>query len=490
MARIIGVDIQSRHIRAALLVSSYRKWKLESLVETDRTQVPGLEEALQACLLPLVPHSDAVAIAVDGDVAFVHRLKLPPTALKQLAEVIPFELEAQVPVDIDDLVYDFMQLPRDSSSPTIDVLAVAVRTDHVKERLALVSRAIGREAERVGVGALPLANLSLVTPELLTDHPIAVLELGEDRSEVVFLYRGHPVYARTLSIGVSGLPESAPQLAAQLRQTMTAAALAQGESVQSIFLTGGGASAAGAVDYLTAEVKFPVTVLPPPTMEGLTEDQIASLPRFSRAVGLALGTRGRVRDLDLRRGGLSYQHGFAFVKEKVPLLASLGATILLSFFFSTWAELRSLGHENERLSADLAALSKDALDEETSDPDRARELLEGATARAEIDPMPHIDGFDVMVELSKAVPAAIVHDVEEMDVSREHVKLRGIVGSASEAQQIADALKQNKCFTDVKITKVSQVVNGTRQKYVLESELTCPEDAVAKKKSASEEGPK
>src|SRR4051812_20681934 len=116
MAKIIGIDIQSRHVRAALLVSSYRKFTLESLVEIDRTQVPGLEEAVQACLLPLVPHSDAVAVAVDGDVAFVHRLKLPPTALKQLAEVIPFELEAQVPVDIDELVYDFVQLPRQSSS--------------------------------------------------------------------------------------------------------------------------------------------------------------------------------------------------------------------------------------------------------------------------------------------------------------------------------------------------------------------------------------
>jgi general secretion pathway protein L len=487
MAKIIGIDIQSRHVRAALLVSSYRKFQLESLVEIDRTQVAGLEEAVQACLLPLVPHSDAVAVAVDGEVAFIHRLKLPPTALKQLAEVIPFELEAQVPVDIDDLVYDFVQLPRASSSASIDVLAVAVRTEHVKERLALISKAIGREAERVGVGALPLSNLSLVTPELSTENPIALLELGEDRSDVVFLHRGHPVLARTLSIGVSGLPESAPQLAAQLRQTMAAAALAQGQPVESIFLTGGGASAAGAIDYLSAEVQLPVTPLPAPQMEGLTADQIASLPRFSRAIGLAIGTRGRVKDLDLRRGGLSYQHGFTFVKEKAPLLLALGGTILLSFFFSTWAELRSLGHEHEKLSADLAILSKDALGEETTDPDRARELLETATARAEVDPMPHIDGFDVMVELSKAVPSAIVHDVEEMDVSREHLKLRGVVGSASEAQQIADALKQNKCFSDIKITKVSQVVNGTRQKYVLENELACPEDAVTKKKSGSEE---
>jgi general secretion pathway protein L len=207
-------------------------------------------------------------------------------------------------------------------------------------------------------------------------------------------------------------------------------------------------------------------------------------------VGLALGLRGRAKDLDLRRGDLTYQRGFAFVKQKAPLLLALGGTILLSFFFSSWAELRSLSHEHEMLSADLAALSKDALGEETTEPDHARELLEAATARAEVDPMPHIDGFDVMVELSKAVPQQIVHDVEELDVSREHVKLRGVVGSAAEAQQIADALKQDKCFNDLKITKVSQVVNGTRQKYVLEGDLKCPEDAVAKKKGEGEENEK
>ena len=490
MAKIIGIDIQNHYVRATLLVTSLRKMTLGALSEIDRTAIPGLDEAVRACLLPLVPQSDAIAVAVDGDVAFVHRLVLPPTALKQLSEVIPFELEAQVPVDIDELVYDFVQLPRESSESPVNVLAAAVRTEHIKQRLDLVSRAVSRDPERVGVGALPLANLANVTPELFSDAPVAILELGEDRSEVVVLVRGQPSYARTLSIGVSGLPESAPQLAAQLRQTMAAAALAVGDPAEGVFLTGGGSAASGAIDYLAAEVKIPVTLLPAPRIDGLTDDQLAALPRFSRALGLALGLRGRPKDLDLRRGGLSYQRGFAFLKEKAPLLASLGAVILLSFLFSTWAELRSLAHEHEKLSADLGELSKDSLGEETTDPDRARELLEGATSHTEVDPMPHIDGFDVMVELSKAVPDTIVHDVDELEFSREHLKLRGIVGSAQEAQQIADALKQNKCFSDVKITKVSQVVNGTRQKYMLESDLRCPEDAVANKKSESEEAQK
>src|SRR6478672_11355301 len=115
MAKIIGIDIRNQHVRAALLSARYRKLDLLSLVEVDRSQYEGLDQAVQACLVTLVPHSDSIAVAVDGDLAFIHRLDLPPTAMKQLAEVIPFELEAQVPVDIDDLVYDFVQLPRESA---------------------------------------------------------------------------------------------------------------------------------------------------------------------------------------------------------------------------------------------------------------------------------------------------------------------------------------------------------------------------------------
>jgi general secretion pathway protein L len=490
MAKLIGVDIRGRHVRAVLLTTSYKRVVLESFAEIDRTQLAELDQAVQACLLPLLPQSDAIGVAVDGDVAFVHRLALPPTAQKQIAEVIPFELEAQVPVDFEELVYDYVALPRAGSDAPIEVLAAAVRTSHVKERIELVAKAVSREAERVGVGALPLANLASVLPELDGPEPVAVVELADERSEIVVLAGGVPGFARTLSIGVAGLPASAPQLAAQLRQTVAAAGLAVGAPLSAVYLTGGGSAAAGAEAYLAAELGIPVAQLPAPRLEGLTEEQARTIPRFARALGLALGLRGRARDPDLRRGALSYQRGFAFLKEKAPLLGALAGTILVSFLFSTWAELRALGSEHQKLGAELAGLAKQELGEETSDPDRVKELLDGAAARAEIDPMPHFDGFDLMVELAKAVPATIVHDVEDMEFSREHAKIVGIVGSASEAQQVADAMKKNHCLPEPKVTKMSQVVNGTRQKYVLEADVKCPEDTTAKKKADAEDGDK
>jgi general secretion pathway protein L len=490
MARVIGIDIRSRHVRAVLLATSYRRVSLESLVEIDREQFSTLDEAVRASFLPLLPAGDHIAVSVDGEAAFIHRLQLPAAAMKELDAVVPFELEAQVPVDIDDLVYDWAVLPRQSSTSPIDLLTASVRTTHVKERIDLIVRATSRQPDRVGVGALPLSNLASMTPALQTEAHIALVELGDHRSEVVVLRRGSPVFARTLSIGVAGLPGTAKDLSATLRQTVAAAALQLGAAIEGVFLTGEGALAPGAEAYLAAELGVPTSALPAPDFEDLKPEHAAQIARFARALGLALGLRGRPRDLDLRRGSLSYASGFAFLKQKAPLLGALTGTILLSFFFSTWAELRSLGEEHTTLAAQLSEVTKATLGEETDDPERAKELLDSAASRAEQDPMPHVDAFDAMVALSKAVPEKLVHDVEEFEVTREHLRIRGIIGSAAEAQLIADALKQNKCYVDPKIGKVSQVVNGTRQKYLLETDLKCPEDSTpGKKKTEGEEAP-
>jgi general secretion pathway protein L len=95
--------------------------------------------------------------------------------------------------------------------------------------------------------------------------------------------------------------------------------------------------------------------------------------------------------------------------------------------------------------------------------------------------MPQIDGFDVMVELSKAIPDTVIHDVEELDLARGHVRLNGIVNTTADASLVRDKLSQHRCVSNAKIAKVTQVVNGTRQKYVLEFDVKCPEELPKKK---------
>ncbi len=491
MARLVGIDIRANQVRAVLLRTSYRKVAIEQMLEVDLTQVATVEDALRAVAVPLAQHSENMAVSVEGEHAFVHRITLPSTALKQIEEVLPFEVEAQIPVDMDELVYDWRLLSRTTNTEPVVVMTAAARIEHVRARIQQLSAVVGRDPERVGVGPLPLANLAALTPELSGPEPIAIVDLGGSHTEILILRRGEPMYARTLSRGIAGISRDAPEvasaLAGELRQSLISWGNTGGAPVAVVHLVGGGAAAAGAEAYLSSELRTPVQQLPNLGFDGATPDQLASIPRFAKAIALAMSLVGRGKDLDLRRGPLAYQRGYGFLKEKVPLLSGLAAGILISFGFATWSEMRVLSADQEVLTKALATLSKNVLEQQTEDPEEAMNLLELAKNREEADPMPHLDAFDVLVEISRAVPMSMTHDIEEFDMQRGHVKVNGVVNNTQDAQQIANTLKEVKCFEDVKISKITQVINSDRQKYVLEMDVKCPEEKKKKKEKTTDD---
>lgn len=304
------------------------------------------------------------------------------------------------------------------------------------------------------------------------------------------LAQGEAVFVRTLSQGVSGLPTTAGALASELRQTLLSASVTIGADVQAAYLVGGGAAATGAAEYLAYEAGVPITPLPALELEGVGMEQAERLPRFAKALALALGASGRARDVNLRQGPLAFQRGFGFLKEKLPVLSGLGAAIAISFVFSNWAQMRALEREHELLASQLAAVSKEVLGEEVTEAEAAVEALTKAQASEEADPMPNIDGFDIIVELSKVIPTSMVHDIEEFDMQRGKAKITGVVGSTADAQSIATEIGKHPCVKDPKIAKITQQVGTEKQKYVLELDVRCGDDKDKKKpeKPADEAG--
>ena len=487
MARLVGIEVSTTHVRAVTVVTSYRRTLVERMVEVDRSQSPDLVEAFRLAAGAMVAHGESVAIAIDGTSSYVQRIELPKTAMRQLDQVVPFELESRVPVDLDELVHDYLMLRRQKKDEHVRLLVVAAPIDRVRAMLESCRRALGRDVERVGCGALPLANLLGLWGDIgRADEPVAIIDLGRRRVDLLVVQAGEAVYARTTSNGVAQLPEGARQIAASIRQTLLAFQAQGGEQVATVYLTGEGAHVAGAEAYLSTEMHVPVLPLPMPTGFDVAESERQQVPTFTKAIAVALGLGSRPRDPDLRQGPLAFQRGYAFLKEKAPILAGLVTAILISFAFAAGAESRALSKQKEALVLELGQVSKSILGEEVTDVEVAKELLQKRRASDDFDPMPHMDAFDVLLEISNAIPQAIIHDIEEFDMQRERVKLIGIVGSASEAQEIASRLKENKCFQEQRLGKVTQVVNSDRQKYGLEWDVRCPEDQSskpAKKKS-------
>ncbi|HEY3593916.1 MAG TPA: PilN domain-containing protein [Polyangiaceae bacterium] len=485
MAKFLGIDVGGSYVRAVLVHTSYRRIGIEAMRELERPPAMSIEEAVRTVAGPMVLPGESIAINLDGGRTFIRRLTIPLAAQKQLAEVLPFELESELPFELSEGVYDYSLLRRAGPEDPLTVFAVVARTEDVQAQITLVKNAVADEPERVAPGGLSLSSLTLVAPELATSGLVMLLDLEDDRSEVVLLDRGEPVLARTLSRGVAGLPASAPALAREIRQTLAAFRASGGAAPEVGYLLGSGAALPGATEFLGAEVGIRLEPLPPARLFEPTPEHLEQLPRFAKAASLALALTARGRGLNLRKGPLAYERGFGFLRDKVPLLSGLAVVILFSFFFSTWAELRALAQQKVVLEAALSTLTKDVFGESTDDPARATDLLDRSTGSIEEDPLPHADAFDVMVELSQAVPDGMVHDIEELDVQRSHVTVHGIAPTIPDAQQIAATLKNVRCFQDVKIVRTTQEVGGDRQKYNMEFDVKCPNEGTKDKATAA-----
>lgn len=176
MAGFVGIDIGKTHVRAASISVGYKRLSLGKLEEVALDAVESLERAIQLVCAPLMEHADGVAVAVDGDQCFIQRITIPATAQKRLEEVLPFEIEGQIPVDIDELVYDHRSLRRKESGDPVVVMTAAARIDAVRARIELVKGALSRQPDRVGCGPLVLANLASVVSSLRGPGPFALLD--------------------------------------------------------------------------------------------------------------------------------------------------------------------------------------------------------------------------------------------------------------------------------------------------------------------------
>ncbi len=496
----LGIDIGSAAVKVAAVRTAYRKIAVDALVKVDVVRgEDGLEvgSALRAAVeasLAITGAPDAVAVAVDGTRGTVRQVSIPAAALKQVAEVLPFELEAQIPFEMSESVVDYRVLPRAArpeadDGATVPLLVAVARTVDVVARIEAAREASGVEPERVGLGALALANVFAAADgsvsASLPDAPVVLLDLGARTSDIVILVRGEPVFARTLSQGTERIEATAQLLAREVRLTMASFRSLGGAAPGRVYLSGGGSFRPGAETFLAAELDLPCYPLPQPMLEigpAVTPERIAELPWFAKALGLALGLGPRPLDLDLRRGPLAFERGFAWVRDKIPVLAGLTMVVVVSFLFSAWAQMHGTSLDRDHLEKALALVTHDVLGEETTSAARALELVAQQTTLTDDDPLPHSDAFDVMVKLSEDIPTTVTSDIEELDVQKGHVVVHGIVGSIAEAQSIKDAVAKERCFADVKITRMNQVFGGDRQKYVLEFDEKCPEDVRGVKK--------
>jgi general secretion pathway protein L len=481
MARWLGIDLSATTVRVALVASSYRKLGIEALREELIADHPSVAAAIRAATTGLKP--DACATGLEGRKTFTRKLELPRAALKDLENVLAFEVEATLPFELEDAVMDHRRLKSETTSDTVPIFAGVAAATEVRARIDVVKEGAGIDPSRVALGPLPLLNLGQVAKEFASDTPVAIVDLAEDGCDVLIAAGGDPRFIRSLSRGTRGLPEETPKLARELKQTLAAWRAGGGAAIERVIVTGPGAAIPGLEPFLYAELGVGLEAFPKLGLE-VPLELAPHVTRFARAIALALSLSRRPVDLNLRRGALEAQQSYQFLREKAPLLSGLAAGLFVSLGFAVFAEQRALDKERTVLEEQLAAVTKVYFDRATRDPKEAADMLDAAITGKSDDPRPTIDGFDVLVALSERIPPELTHDIVDFDFKKNQLTVKGLVNTIDDANTVEKRVAEHPCAKDVNLSHTTKLKEKNKQKYTLELKVDCGKGKADKKAPA------
>jgi general secretion pathway protein L len=240
--RIVGLDLGSASITVVHLESRGRSGDFEVLLyDEEHLQTPFVEgQALsrEECYLTAFDalrergalKGDVFVTGLPGDEVSMRMLSFPFSDRRKIEQALPFELESEIPFDIDEIVFSWRiidnpihQKESDDGEQT-EVMVCFVRRETMDSHLELLEQ-VGIDPRHIAFDALILkeiydhiyqretnegpTSLPLSTPggtviETGPDAPeeaIAIIDIGHQRTQICIVAKGQVIQAQTILHG-------------------------------------------------------------------------------------------------------------------------------------------------------------------------------------------------------------------------------------------------------------------------------------------------
>lgn len=522
MARILGLDLGSHSVKGLLLEANTRSPAVKAWAEVRRGEGER-QETLRVALRELLARpelrdADQVVVALPGPTLVTHQFTLPFTDPKRLEATIPFEVESQLPFDLSEAVFDY-QVASQVKDKGSELLVGVVRREELSTLLRELNE-VGVDPRVVTHPAITYQNLLLQQPGLFADaEAVAIVDIGHERTTLAIGRPGGGVeFARTFAGGGQNLSRAlatefqTPQPEAhhwkEQHGALAGAASAQGpdgeraaaafvrglqpvlrelrpsfksftartrRQVGAVLLCGGTARMPGIAEQLGKELGVPVRVLTLPQEAAAAVpagDQPAVLQAYSLALrGQASGAKAP--RFNLRRGEFAFKGDYDYVKDKLGLLASFAATLLLLLIASGVVRNSVLARREAQVDAVLCDVTQRILGSCEKNYDIALNRLKGVESPAAA--LPKLSAINLLAEMTQRVPADVPVTFDRIDIDLERISVRGLTDSSKQIDTIATAIKGHRCFKEVKEGKVEKTKDGNKVSFRLDIQVQCPE---------------
>lgn len=526
MARILGLDLGSYSVKAVVLDSAARGFTPRKYVEVRRPvegeRLATLRAAVSELLAKGPLQADQVVIALPGPVLATHALALPFTDAKRIEATLPFEVESLLPFDLSEAVFDYQVVSQKEDKS--ELVVGVVRKEELRALLAMLSE-LGVDPRIVTHPGIAYQNLLVgggVALEAVSESDaVAVVDIGHERTTVAIGRPGIGIeFARTFPGGGKDLdralaqefqipPEAAhawkeqhgalgssvvgpdaeraagafirglSPVVRELRATFKGYSARTRKQVVRVYLCGGTARLPGLDEQLGKDLSIQASLLKLPAE---TAQVMPDEARPAAAQAVALGLRGmasgsRAPRFNLRRGEFAFKGDFDFLKEKVGLLASYAATLLILLIASGVVRNSVLARREQQLDNMLCDVTQRVLGQCEKDYTRALNMLRGKESPAAV--IPKTSAVELLSEMTERMPPEVQVTFDQIVVDMDRISLRGETGSSKLVDKITSSLKDFRCFHEVKQGKLEKSKDGKSVSFRLDIQVECPDHGTA-----------
>ncbi len=487
LKNVLGLDVGSYSLKAVELRQGLRSLEVvRTHVERREADLP-LHSQISRMLLTHSFQRENVVTALRADRVSMRRLEFPFGERRRVAQAVPFELEDQVPFDMDEMVLDWEVARRERSHAEVRA-ALAPRSE-VSALIETLHQA-GCDPRTIETEGGVLANLGVVFE--LPD-PCLLVEVGHSKTTLCALRGGDAVGTRAIGIGGRAFTEAVAQERALslddaeryklehgvvepgvnslypradavlhrlsneiLRFTSSIERLGGGET---LVLLGGGAQLPWLGEWLTERTGLPAAPLglprPDSGLAGLAAEGAPGL--LAPAVALAVrGTARAATQINLRQDDFARRTDFTRFRRDFGTTGVLAAAVvgLALVSFTTGAILES--REAGRVDARVAALWAESFPDRPlpDDPIAAmREQVRQAKERAEFLGVyrGNMSALDVLTEISRLVPKSLDVGFEELSIDKQTIRIRVYASSFEAADRLGAELAKFRPFEQARI---------------------------------------
>jgi general secretion pathway protein L len=493
--RILGLDIGSHSVKAVEFRQTLRDVEVVQLRQLpifDPAPSLGgeLREFLQAHDLPI----ENVVVSLSGDRVSTRRLSFPFRDRKKIGPAVPFEVESQVPFDLDDFFVDW-EIVGESKVGSDVVATLAPRSE--VSLLIETLRDAGLSPKVVEAEGLVLSNLTQLFD--LGGTRILV-DIGHRKTTLCLCWEGRAVAARTVPIagraitqaiaserglgeveaerikmedGIlagpsasAGALEVVDRLARELVRTLGSLETLLGEDgnhpLQEITLVGGSAHLHRVDEYLHSRTGLPVRKLALPPAGTNAAIVAAGDPQLF-APALALAVRGSSQAktrMNFRQDDLAVRMDFRAVGREFRWTGVLAAAAVVLAFVGVGVDAYLGNRRASEIEQSSFALYHD-VNPGGSPPRNLLRAMQDAVQKEQnrADTLGvyrgNLSALDVLTEVSARLPKQLNFVFEEFSVDRQVVQIKGHSPSAGDVDRLRSALAKYPPFAEITIGDIN-----------------------------------